>query len=170
MKLDSARKRWRVPSTVMLTDLEKPLSTGRVCQLLSILGNWQPAPAPIFHVDLLDDDEGGLEWLIEDIEKQLACSLDQDRLLLGSDGGDPRRGALARNLNSDDRHGSDPFLMAGALATVHMEDLARDEAGAFEVEHRIDDIAHFAHPCDRMQFGKELVRFRPMHRRLDHPG
>ena len=64
----------------------------------------------------------------------------------------------------------DPFLMAGALATVHMEDLARDEAGAFEVEHRIDDIAHFAHPCDRMQFGEELVRFRPMHRRVDHPG
>ena len=94
MKLDSARKRWRVPSTVMLTDLEKPLSTGRVRQLLSILGNWQPAPAPIFHVDLLDDDEGGLEWLIEDIEKQLACSLDQGRLLLGSDGDDPRCGAL----------------------------------------------------------------------------
>ena len=46
------------------------LSTGRVCQLIPILGNWQPAPAPIFHLDLLDDDEGGLEWLIEDIEKR----------------------------------------------------------------------------------------------------
>ena len=31
----------------------------------------------------------------------------------------------------------DPFLMAGALATVHMEDLARDEAGAFRLRDAI---------------------------------
>ena len=60
--------------------------------------------------------------------------------------------------------------MASTLATVHMEDLARDEAGAFEVEHRINDIAHFAHPSHRMQLGQEFMRFRPMHGRLDHAG
>jgi len=45
-----------------------------------MLGNRQPAPAPILQLDLLDHDEGRLERLIEDIEEQFACSLDQGRL------------------------------------------------------------------------------------------
>jgi hypothetical protein len=64
----------------------------------------------------------------------------------------------------------DPFLAAGALSAVDMQDLAGDEGCAFEIKHRIDDIAQLTHPCDRMQLGQEFVRLRPMHRRLNHAG
>ena len=38
--------------------------------------------------------------------------------------------------------------MAGALSAVDMQYLAGDEGGAFEIEHRIDDIAR-SRPCAR---------------------
>jgi len=40
--------------------------------------------------------------------------------------------------------------MAGALSAVDMQELAGDESGTFEVQHCIHDIAHLAHPPDRM--------------------
>src|SRR6516164_10718060 len=62
------------------------------------------------------------------------------------------------------------FSVASTLSAVDMQDLPCDVACAFEVQHGIDDIAHFAHPSHRMQLGQEFMRFRSMHRRLDHAG
>ena len=59
--------------------MENVLGARRVCDLLSIFGDRQPAPTPIFHLNFLNDDEGRFKWLIEDIEEQLARSLDQGR-------------------------------------------------------------------------------------------
>src|SRR5580704_16346389 len=64
----------------------------------------------------------------------------------------------------------DHALAAGALSAVDMQYLAGDEGRAFEIEHGIDDIADLAHAPDRMQIAEEFMRFRLMHRRLDHAG
>src|SRR5437773_11575647 len=43
----------------------------------AIFEDGQAAPAPIVGVDFLDDDEGRLQRLVEDVAQQLASALDQ---------------------------------------------------------------------------------------------
>ena len=45
--------------------------------------------------------------------------------------------------------------MDGAHAAVDMQDLARDERGGLQVDHRVDDVANLAHPADRLQGGED---------------
>jgi len=51
--------------------LTRALARGRAiaCELLSIFEGGEPAPAPIVRVNLVDDDEGGLQRLLEHIEQ-----------------------------------------------------------------------------------------------------
>src|SRR5690242_21884621 len=63
-----------------------------------------------------------------------------------------------------------PSLVAGALSTIDMQDLAGYEGCTFEVHDRVDDIAHLAHPSDRMLFGEVFMRLWCVHRRLDRAG
>jgi hypothetical protein len=56
--------------------------------------------------------------------------------------------------------------MAGALATVDVEDFAGHEAGPFEVEDRIDDVGNLAQPADWVQVAS-CAYSDGMHWRLD---
>lgn len=58
-------------------------------------------------------------------------------------------------------------LMTGALTAVDVQNLARDEGRALQVQYGVNDVPRLSHPADRMQLRQELVRFRRMHRRLD---
>ena len=60
-----------------------PLARGGRAAFLSELERGKPAPAPVVGVDLLDDDEGRLQRLVEHVEQQLAGALDQRGLFLG---------------------------------------------------------------------------------------
>src|SRR5262249_38918928 len=107
---------------------------------LPVLEYGQAAPAPVLGLDLLDDDEGRFEGLVENVEQELADAGDEPGLFIGRDGAAAGAGALPRNLDRDHRHGILP-LVAGALAAINVKDLARHEAGGFEVENGVDDIA-----------------------------
>src|SRR3546814_14477272 len=72
---------------------------------LAALGHRQAAPAPVLQLDLLDDDEGGVERLVQHVEQELADAGNELCLLLGGDGGAARGGAFPGDLNGDDRHG-----------------------------------------------------------------
>src|SRR5258705_7566922 len=60
--------------------------------------------------------------------------------------------------------------VAGALAAIDVQDLAGDEARAFQEQDRVDDVLALSHASDRMQFCKEVVRLRRVHRGLDDAG
>jgi len=70
---------------------------GRCRAASSVFECGQAAPAPIARVDFLNDDVGGIEGLLEDIEQELACALDERRFFLGSD----RARARPRTFASD---------------------------------------------------------------------
>src|SRR6478736_215840 len=55
------------------------------------------------------------------------------------------------------------------LATVHMHELAGDEAGILQIEDRVDDVVDLAETTDRMQFRQGVVGRRIVHRRADYP-
>ena len=59
--------------------------------------------------------------------------------------------------------------MPCTLATVHMQDLAGDEAGILQIEDRVDDVVDLAETTDRMQFRQGVVGRRIVHRGADHP-
>jgi len=56
--------------------------------------------------------------------------------------------------------------VAGALASVDVEDFAGHEAGAFEVEDRVDDVGDLAQSADRVQSSELRVLIDGMHWRL----
>ncbi len=58
------------------------------------------------------------------------------------------------------------ILLSGTLSAVDVKDFAGNEGGAFEIEHRIDDFLHFAHPSDRMSLGQEFIHIGLMHGRF----
>jgi len=60
--------------------------------------------------------------------------------------------------------------MTGALATVDMQDLARDERGVFQKQDRVDNVLNFAHTPNWMQLRKVLMLFGRVHRRLHNAG
>src|SRR5262245_18862902 len=60
--------------------------------------------------------------------------------------------------------------VTGALAAVDMQDLARHEAGLFEIEDGVSDVRHLAHVADRMQDSERGVGLGGVHRRLDDAG
>ena len=49
--------------------------------------------------------------------------------------------------------------MARALAAVDVQDFARHESGALQVEDCVDDVGNVAHPPDRVQGGERGVGF-----------
>ena len=59
--------------------------------------------------------------------------------------------------------------MPCTLATVHMQDLAGDEAGILQIEDRVDDVVDLAETTDGMQFRQGVVGRRIVHRRADYP-
>ncbi|GHK01142.1 hypothetical protein SY2F82_29390 [Streptomyces sp. Y2F8-2] len=42
-----------------------------------------------------------------------------------------------------------PWSVTSALAAVDVEDLSGDERGVLQVDDRVDDVAHLAHPAQR---------------------
>src|SRR5690348_7938541 len=68
----------------------------------------QASAPPVFDLDLFDHDKGRFEWLVEDVQQQLAGSFDQGSLLSGGDSPPVGCGALAGNLNRDHRHKNSP--------------------------------------------------------------
>src|SRR6185437_7323506 len=55
------------------------------------------------------------------------------------------------------------------LATVHMQDLAGDEAGILQIKDRVDDVVDLAETTDRMQFRQGVVGRGMVHRGADYP-
>src|SRR6476659_7031857 len=55
------------------------------------------------------------------------------------------------------------------LATIHMQDLAGDEAGILQIEDRVDDVVDLAETTDRMQCRQGVVGRRIVHRGADYP-
>src|SRR5262249_33908944 len=106
---------------------------------LAVFEHRQAAPTPVLGFALLDDDEGRVEGLVEDVEQELAGAGDELGLLLWRDGAAAGAGALARDLDGDHRHGSLPSV-AGALAAVDMENLTRHEASCFQIQDGVDDV------------------------------
>jgi hypothetical protein len=64
----------------------------------------QPAPAPVLRLDLFDHDEGAVHRLVQHVEHQLADACDQCGLLFRGRRVRARCGALAGDLDRDDRH------------------------------------------------------------------
>src|SRR5712664_3643538 len=64
-----------------------------------------------------------------------------------------------------------PFWsMAGALATIDVQDLAGDKGSVFQKHDRVDDVLNFSHTSDWMQLRFEIMCFRSVHRRLHNAG
>jgi hypothetical protein len=68
----------------------------------------QTAEAPVVHLDLLNDDEGGVDGLLQNVEQQFARALDERGLLLGGDRVHVGFGSLAGHLDRNDRHCRSP--------------------------------------------------------------
>src|SRR4029078_121834 len=60
-------------------------------------------------------------------------------------------------------------LVPCTSATVHMQDLAGDEAGILQIEDRVDDVVDLAETTDRMQCRQGVVGRRMVHRGADYP-
>src|SRR5215204_4443441 len=73
--------------------------------------------------------------------------------------------------NTAARSGSrDGGSVAGTLATIDVNGLARHEARRFQIEDRAYDLRDLAHPAKRVQLGELRMCFDGMHRRLDDAG
>src|SRR5688572_18052186 len=94
--------RMRRSCQLFITDLLVRLTLGRIP--LSPRFDRQSADAPVFLVDLVDDNKGPVHRLVQHLEQQLADALDEFRLLLRGDAGAVGRSALARHLDVHVRH------------------------------------------------------------------
>jgi hypothetical protein len=68
--------------------------SSRRCAPAAIVERGHPAPTPIVGVDLLDEDIGRVEGVVQDIKQELAHTLDERGLLLGGNGIDARLARL----------------------------------------------------------------------------
>src|SRR3954468_7396203 len=64
----------------------------------------------------------------------------------------------------------DRSSVSGAHTAVDVQDLACDERRRLQEEHGVHDVAHLAHPSDRVQGGEELVGLLRVHGGLDGAG
>src|SRR3954462_10172588 len=91
-------------------------------QPLAIVGDRHAAPAPILHLNFLEHHPGPVERFAKHVQQHLAHAFEDRSLLFRGDAIPTGFGALAGELDGDDRHWSISLIsMTGTLTAIDVE-------------------------------------------------